>query len=279
METSLKTGFAQFFSCCPKKLSCPKLGRGDCSLNQTVKALQTKVSYVEIDVVAVKENQKSLEEDSSHVKENAKFIDEKITEVQENADKRNEQISVNAVSKSSIWKPTVAGKIWRDTGIVSNLSPTECSGWGHEKSSCKLFWRRPRYGGPRILCAKHGSPKSGKSFIVSFRFVEYQKPWIKTEVLFLFMFHIELLFIFSFITCHSRILQRVKFKNVCGFAVCSVLFFFHNLALKFQLFVYAFIFSLKKWDYLKNERVLLYSKTARLVGFSSPSLSFFLIKW
>ena len=113
METSLKTGFAQFFSCCPKKLSCPKLGRGGggCSLNQTVKALQTKVSYVEIDVVAVKENQKSLEEDSSHVKENAKFIDEKMTEVQENADKRNEQISVNAVSKSSIWKPTVAGKI------------------------------------------------------------------------------------------------------------------------------------------------------------------------
>ena len=111
METSLKTGFAQFFSCCPKKLSCPKLGRWGCSLNQTVKALQTKVSYVEIDVVAVKENQKSLEEDSSHVKENAKFIDEKITEVQENEDKRNEQISVNAVSKSSIWKPTDAGKI------------------------------------------------------------------------------------------------------------------------------------------------------------------------
>ena len=80
----------------------------NCSLNQTVKALQTKVSYVEIDVVAVKENQKSLEEDSSHVKENAKLIDEKITEVQENADKRNEQISVNAVSKSPIWKP---GKI------------------------------------------------------------------------------------------------------------------------------------------------------------------------
>ena len=27
METSLKTGFAQIFSCCPKNLSCPKLGR------------------------------------------------------------------------------------------------------------------------------------------------------------------------------------------------------------------------------------------------------------
>ena len=27
-ETSLKTGFAQIFSCCPKKLNCPKLGGG-----------------------------------------------------------------------------------------------------------------------------------------------------------------------------------------------------------------------------------------------------------
>ena len=53
--------------------------------------------------------------------------------------------------------------------------------------------------------------------------------WIKTEVLFLYMFRIELLFIFSFITCHSRILQCVEFKNFCSFAVCSVLLFFHNL--------------------------------------------------
>ena len=48
--------------------------------------------------------------------------------------------------------------------------------------------------------------------------------WIKTEVLFLYMFRIELLFIFSFITCHSRILQCVEFKNFCSVqcAVCSV---------------------------------------------------------
>ena len=26
METSLKPGFAQFFSCCPKNPSCPKFG-------------------------------------------------------------------------------------------------------------------------------------------------------------------------------------------------------------------------------------------------------------
>ena len=27
METSLKTGFAQVFTCCPKNLPCPKFGR------------------------------------------------------------------------------------------------------------------------------------------------------------------------------------------------------------------------------------------------------------
>ena len=26
MKTSLKVGFAQIFSCCPKNLSCPKFG-------------------------------------------------------------------------------------------------------------------------------------------------------------------------------------------------------------------------------------------------------------
>ena len=26
MDTSLKTGFAQIFSCCPKNLSCPNFG-------------------------------------------------------------------------------------------------------------------------------------------------------------------------------------------------------------------------------------------------------------
>ena len=63
-------------------------------------------------------------------------------------------------------------------------------------------------------------------FLETFRRV---LSWIKTEVLFLYMFRIELLFIFSFITCHSRILQCGEFKNFCSFAVCSVLLFFHNL--------------------------------------------------
>ena len=33
MEMSLKTGFAQIFSCCPKNLSCPKLGGAAASLS------------------------------------------------------------------------------------------------------------------------------------------------------------------------------------------------------------------------------------------------------
>ena len=112
--------------------------------------------------------------------------------------------------------------------------------------------------------------------------------WIKTEVLFLYMFRIELLFIFSLITRHSTILQGVEFKNFSSFAVCSVLLFFHNLCPEyswiplefcvcvcFHLFVCGFIFSLKKWAYLKNERVRLYAETDRLARFSSPSFFFF----
>ena len=53
--------------------------------------------------------------------------------------------------------------------------------------------------------------------------------WIKIEVLFLYMSRIELIFIFSFITCHSRLLLCVEFKNFRSFAVCSVLLFFHDL--------------------------------------------------
>ena len=54
-------------------------------------------------------------------------------------------------------------------------------------------------------------------------------PWVNTEVLFLYMFCIELLFIFSFITCHLKILQCVEFNNFFSIAVCSVLLLFHNV--------------------------------------------------
>ena len=96
---------------------------------------------------------------------------------------------------------------------------------------------------------------------------------------------IELLFIFLFIACRSRILQCVEFKIFCSFAVCSVLLFFHNwippewslprlfsvVCLRLYL-----IFSLKKWAYLKYERVLLYSND-RLIGFSSPRLPIYIL--
>ena len=58
-----------------------------------MKGLQTKVSYTETDVVAVKGKQKSLEEDCSHMKENAKFIEEKIAELQESTKKRKADIN------------------------------------------------------------------------------------------------------------------------------------------------------------------------------------------
>ena len=116
--------------------------------------------------------------------------------------------------------------------------------------------------------------------------------WIKTEVLSLYMFRIELLFIFSFITCHSRILQCVEFKDFCSFAMCSVLLFFHNLSPEYslrtlELCVCFTLFSVvclrlyiltEKVSVSEKLRVLLYSKTDRLASFSSPILSFLLIK-
>ena len=42
METSLKTGFAQIFSCCPKKLSCPKFGGAAAPLAPSARTPLTK---------------------------------------------------------------------------------------------------------------------------------------------------------------------------------------------------------------------------------------------
>ena len=73
--------------------------------------------------------------------------------------------------------------------------------------------------------------------------------WIKTEVLFLYMFRIELLFIFSFITCHSRTLQCVEFKNFCSFLQCAVCCSFsvtcalNNAWIKFTAFVFSYLFT------------------------------------
>ena len=125
--------------------------------------------------------------------------------------------------------------------------------------------------------------------LISWKFLETFRRalswWIKTEVLF---------FICSALNCYSfshsllaihSFLQCVEFKNFCSFAVCSVLLFFHNLCqlntawIKFTAFVFRCLFTalyseMKKWAYLKNKRVLLYSKMDKLVGFSSSSLSF-----
>ena len=89
-----------------------------------------------------------------------------------------------------------------------------------------------------------------------FRRLTIPLSWIKTEVLFLYMFH-WLLFIFLFITCRSRILQCVEFKNFCSFAVCCS---FSTTRARntaeyrlnevycvcFQLFVYGFIILAEK---------------------------------
>ena len=81
-------------------------------------------------------------------------------------------------------------------------------------------------------------------FLETFR---WALSWIKTEVLLLFIFRIELLFIFSFITCHSRILQCVY--RIQEFLLCAVCCSFSiTCALstaEYRLnFAFAFVFSL-----------------------------------
>ena len=49
METSLKTGFAQIFSCCPKNPSCPKFGGASAPL-----APPTRTPMITVENVTVK---------------------------------------------------------------------------------------------------------------------------------------------------------------------------------------------------------------------------------
>ena len=44
MEMSLKTGFAQIFSCCPKNLSCPKFGGAAAPLGRPARTPMMKTA-------------------------------------------------------------------------------------------------------------------------------------------------------------------------------------------------------------------------------------------
>ena len=47
METSLKPGFAQIFSCCPKNLSCPKFGGAAAPLAPTARTPMQSIMHIE----------------------------------------------------------------------------------------------------------------------------------------------------------------------------------------------------------------------------------------
>ena len=46
METSLKSGFAQIFSCCPQQLSCPKFGGAAALLAPPARTPMTLTTFV-----------------------------------------------------------------------------------------------------------------------------------------------------------------------------------------------------------------------------------------
>ena len=62
-------------------------------LNQTVKGIENKVSYLETEVASVKDRRRSLDGTFSHMEENAKFVDEQIRKLQTSADEGKSEVS------------------------------------------------------------------------------------------------------------------------------------------------------------------------------------------
>ena len=63
-------------------------------LNKAVKGLQGKVSSLEVDVVSIKDKQRSLDDNKfTHVESNSKFVDSHIKELQERVEERKDEIS------------------------------------------------------------------------------------------------------------------------------------------------------------------------------------------
>ena len=61
-------------------------------LNTTVKSLQSKLSFVEIDIASVKDKQKNLDEKFSHMETNSIFVDERINQLQSNLEKSKKEV-------------------------------------------------------------------------------------------------------------------------------------------------------------------------------------------
>ena len=61
-------------------------------LNTTVKSLQSKLSFVEIDIDSVKDKQKNLDEKFTHMETNSKFVDERINQLQSSLEKSKKEV-------------------------------------------------------------------------------------------------------------------------------------------------------------------------------------------
>ena len=62
-------------------------------LNTTVKGIQRKMSLMEIDMDAVKNNQKKLVEYFSHIETNSTLVDKRINQLQSSLDKNKDEIN------------------------------------------------------------------------------------------------------------------------------------------------------------------------------------------
>ena len=61
-------------------------------LNTTVKGLQSKLSFMEIDIDSVKDKQKNLDEKFMHMETNSKFVDEHLNQHQSSLEKSKKEV-------------------------------------------------------------------------------------------------------------------------------------------------------------------------------------------
>ena len=61
-------------------------------LNTTVKILQSKLSFMEIDIDSVKDKQKNLDEKFTHMETNSKFVDDRINQLQSSLEKSKKEV-------------------------------------------------------------------------------------------------------------------------------------------------------------------------------------------
>ena len=88
---NLSEGIAEKFDLILAKL-CSLDSKKREDFNTTVKSLQSKLSFMEIDIDSVKDKQKNLDEKFTHMETNSKFVDDRINQLQSSLEKSKKEV-------------------------------------------------------------------------------------------------------------------------------------------------------------------------------------------